>query len=323
MTIMTGLIPSAEGEGKANDDKGDLQDRFYRERHRVAISIARKFLLADMVPIIEGGWDEEEGRCHGPGCTLEYLLWGSKHSKYIKDFERFCTRVGDIRDRAHDWFDFNGFLDLKRSDTGFGMFMDRYVKAVVDGRLHGWLDLRFLMPWVVGMRLQRKLLPAVCEEALANDSWSALNILRDIGVMKLTKPVVRDILRSDNAGNIAERLMLEDGIIWRFFSPRDAFLLLCAACPNDAKCVRLGRILIEKDPNACCTPDINGYTPLIYTLFAHRRPFMSSHNCFLNRRRCDFERLLLANGCDPDHEDRFGLSWRTLEPAAKNFIACW
>ena len=304
-------------------DKDTFQNSQRRERHREAISIAKRFLLADMVPIIEGGWNEEEGCCHGPGSTLEYLLWGSKHSQYIKDFEKFCTRVGAVRDRAHDWFDFNGFLDHKRSDTGFSMFMDKCIKAVVGGRRNGWLDLRFLMPWIVGMRLQRRLLPSVCEEALANDSWSALNILRDLGVMKLTKPVVRDILRSDNAGNIAERLIREDKIFGRFFSPHDARLHLCVACPNDAKCVRLGRILLAKDPDGCCRPDINGYTPLVYTFFAHRRPFMSRRTCFLGCRRRAFERLLLENGCDPDAEDRFGLSWRTLEPMAKEFIACW
>ena len=59
-------------------DKDTFQNSQRRERHREAISIAKRFLLADMVPIIEGGWNEEEGCCHGPGSTLEYLLWGSK-----------------------------------------------------------------------------------------------------------------------------------------------------------------------------------------------------------------------------------------------------
>ena len=329
---MTGEINGTNDGSRSEFDKSNMSERMqecvrqHRERYREVISIAKKFGLDDMLPIIEDGWGEKGMFRYGPESLLASLLYACKHNESVKDFERFCTRVGDMRERALSWFDFNGFSDCRQIYwTTFSGFMESYAKAMVKREGEGYTDLQFLMPWIVGMRQWRRPLSSACEEAISNDSWSALSILKDLGVMKkFTKPVVRDILRADNAGNIAERLILEGKDFQKYFTPRGALLLLCSACPNDAKCVRLGKLLVEKDPDACRRPDINGYTPLVYTFFAHRRTFIYDINKYnIGKRRRAFERFLMDNGCNPDHEDRFGLSWRLLEPVAKKYISCW
>ena len=298
--------------------------RFYRERHTEAIELAKRFGLPEVAVLIEEGWDEQEGRCHGPGSTLEYLLYTGKHKNYqsISDFEKFLTGVGEESERAFSWFDFNGFVCESRRYNGFSQFLEKYIKATVDKQGEGWRDIQFLMPWIVGMRFSRKMFSVTGEEAIAKDLWSALNILVDVGAMKLTKPVVRDILRADNKGEIAEQLILKDREFSKFFTPREALLHLCAACPNDEKCVRLVKLLLKSDPDIV-RPDINGYTPLVYMFFAHRCPQMCYRSRATMERRRGLEKLLIDHGCDPDHRDRFGISWSMLDEVAKDYIPCW
>lgn len=305
------------------ENSPEEQARFYRERHAEAVRFAKEFGLDDMAKIIEEGWDEEEGRCHGSGSTLEYVIFGLKHNNYMKDFSNLFEKGASEHDRAYSWFWFNGFNALKRRWNSFNIVLEKYIRAMVDKKGEGYRDIRFLMPWIVGMRFKRKQLAAACEDAIKKDSWSGLNIYRDIGVMKFTKPVVRDILRADNQGDVAERLILESKEFEKFFNPREALLHLCAACPNDEKCVRLGKLLVAKDPDICKRPDINGYTPLVYTYFIHRCAQMSGARGGVLGRRVGFERFLVDNGCDPDYKDRFGLSWQSLNQVAKEYISCW
>lgn len=297
--------------------------KFYDYRHETAVALARELGLKDIAEIMVAGWNEEECRCRGPGSSLEFQIYGLRRNQgNLRRAENLCHRRGGIEDRARVWFWFNGFTERKYRYNYFAETLEKYLKAMVVGERPGYGDLRFLMPWVVGMRSKRKRQSAQCEEAIGSDSWSRLRLLQDVGALRFTKPLVRDLLSADDEGKVAEQLFRE-GICLECFTPRETLLHLCSACPNDGKCVRLARLLLEVDGDICRKVDVNGYTPLVYTLFAHCWQGVNQMSARIISRRRGLERILLDNGCDPLHADRFGIHWKALEDQAGEFIRGW
>lgn len=143
--------------------------------------------------------------------------------------------------------------------------------------------------------------------ALKSDSVSMFELYRSLGLVKLNGMVVRSMLNSDGCAAILEHLISNEPQLPRIIRPRAIFLFACAACKNVEKSLRLLNAVEKIAPGQARCSNVFGWSPLHYTLFKQRH--LPDGN---GRRPVEVEERLISLGCDPDHADKHGLSWRKL-----------
>lgn len=100
--------------------------------------------------------------------------------------------------------------------------------------------------------------------------------------------------------------------------PREMMLFVCACCPNDAKAVALAEAIEMIAPGQAKSVDVNGWTPLFYSLFKCKN-FKNGRRRFIQAPM--LEKWLIEHGCNPRQKDKYGLSWVDLRfhlPGGRN-----
>jgi len=155
-------------------------------------------------------------------------------------------------------------------------------------------------------------------EALKGDSVADFELLRKICGFKLSKGWLRDLLESRNNEAILENLILNEPDVLKTFPAVEMLFYLCSSCRSASKAARLSKALLAKCPESARVVDVDGLTPLDYTLFRDRNfsrgglPFLLDDD-----EISDLEKVLVGAGVQPGHENAYGVSWsdvRALMP---------
>jgi len=257
--------------------------------------------------------------------NLGYVFLDSaKKEGEMRVAETLADRSRAVPERALAWIRWMGISqDPGRADGEshcLKRILELYVMCAAAVRDDGWREICCLVPWIGGMRKTNLKLSREFASALSTDSVSAFELALTLGMGKLTRHVLRTLIDADNEGRLLEHILEKHPEAFKLMTPREILLHACVACPSDEKAVRIVRALVRREPDLCRMVDRNGFTPLVYTLFAQRVPL------FDFRKRCGniprhpyLESVLIENGCSPHAKDRFGLSWSDLTTLPQAF----
>ena len=150
-------------------------------------------------------------------------------------------------------------------------------------------------------------------EALENDNFAEFILRCDIVGRELTRPIIRELIESSDYGNVCEGLILRYPQTFKMFPAREIALAICACCQSEEKSVRLIRALAKVFPGISGIVDVNGWTPLTYTLFRQKASGGYLRGVYRGKNDAPtLEKLLIELGCDPNAKDKYGLSWREI-----------
>lgn len=279
-----------------------------------AARVAQRMGFYELAQYVELG--RSAGPTQGAAAKLGHaLLCMNCSDEAVKAFELLTgRRTGTLNRRKKAWLLWAGFQTEAKQEECASRFVTAYAECMVAAKAEGWQDLKCLVPWISGMQKTRRKGVAALESTLVSDSGSKFELYSSLGAIKaLTRPMLRDILHSDDTGNLAEHVLKNRPKAFKLMTPREILLHVCMTCPNDAKSARIVRAVLKKDPDVCRRVDRNGFTPLVYMLLSHRH--MTGYERYQFPEpgpRPELEALLIGNGCNPDLKDRFGLSWREL-----------
>lgn len=134
---------------------------------------------------------------------------------------------------------------------------------------------------------------------------------------KLTRQWLRLIV-AERGWRLLENLILHSDELFELVSPRRLLLKICAdGRYDDAAAVQLVRALESRFPGlAKSVVDVFGDTPLWYTLYRYQRCASVIGGWKEDPSRLCSE-LVYRFGCDPNHKNSAGLSWRAVKCAMK------
>ena len=114
-----------------------------------------------------------------------------------------------------------------------------------------------------------------------------------------------------------ENLILNESSIFKVFPAKEMMFYVCSSCRSAAKAAKLVRAIETVSPGCVTAVDVNGMTPLDYTTFRVRN--MSDDLPFYNESSPrELEQMLVYLGCDPKHENKYGISWADVHAQLSN-----
>ena len=177
--------------------------------------------------------------------------------------------------------------------------------------------MRNINPMILGMTSRSYYLSEKLDAALRADSVSEFELLRTVEGLKFIKPWLRDHLQKEMASNIMENLILNEPSIFKAFPAKEMMFYVCSSCRSVAKAAKLVRAIETVSPGCVTAVDVNGMTPLDYTTFRVRN--MSDDLPFYDESSPrELEQMLVYLGCDPKHENKYGISWSDVHSQMPN-----
>lgn len=212
--------------------------------------------------------------------------------------------------RAKAWLEFYRIGGFRKNKLllGKAAWFEPYIRLMVSRREKGWEDFQNLVPLSskgssIGNAGQS------IAEAIINDDFLEFIMHCDLMGVGLTKSDIQELIEINDAGNIADGVIRKLPNLAMWFPRREMLLYICACCPNDDKSVRLAAAIEAVEPGLAKSVDVNGWTPLTYSLFK-KRHFKNGGHAFIKSPK--LEKWLIEHGCDPDRKDKYGLSWRQV-----------
>ena len=161
--------------------------------------------------------------------------------------------------------------------------------------------------------------------AFRADSVSEFELNRTVEGLYLTKTWLRDHIQMEQGGAIIENLILNEPSIFKVFPAKEMMFYVCSSCRSATKAAKLVKAIETICPDCVKSVDVNGMTPLDYTTFRDRNmvddlPFHTESS------PRELEQMLVYLGCDPKHENKYGISWQdvhTLMPNMDRAYAEW
>ena len=205
------------------------------------------------------------------------------------------------------------WIDYAHIDSGSGGdaqidWVTPYLQLCCALRSPGYELVRNINPLILGMTSRRYCQSEKLVAALRADSVSEFELLRTVEGLKFGKVWLRDHLQKEMAPNIMENLILNEPSIFKVFPAQEMMLYVCSSCRSATKAAKLVRAIETVSPGCVTTEDVNGMTPLDYTTFRVRN--MSDDLPFYNESSPrELEQMLVYLGCDPKHENKYGISW--------------
>jgi len=257
-------------------------------------------------------------RDHGVYLCTSISRLAARQESVFESGQKLVLVGDDSEERAKYWFRWMGF---GANTWEYAAYFEDMVAAYVQLEYDGYKDVRCLLPWNAFAKNISS--SATIADIIKKEDLSCFDALVKAKRVKISRSLLRNLIAENNSGFLVEHIILNHRKLLREFSVRELLFLVCAACVNEEKSVRVVRALLTVDPDACKVSDVNGFTPLVYTLYLHRsRNVPHEFHPFIKRRTA-LERLLIDNGCDPNSQDRFGLSFRTLADAGLEFLFQW
>ena len=192
-----------------------------------------------------------------------------------------------------------------------------YLQLCCTLRSPGYEIVRNINPVILGMTSRSYYQSEKLSAALRADSVSEFELLRTVEGLKFIKAWLRDHLQKEMAPNIMENLILNEPSIFKAFPANEMMFYVCSSCRSARKAAKLVRAIEKVSPGCVTAVDVNGMTPLDYTTFRVRN--MSDDLPFYNESSPrELEQMLVYLGCDPKHENKYGISWADVHSQMPN-----
>lgn len=183
-----------------------------------------------------------------------------------------------------------------------------YLQLCCTLRSSGYEIVRNINPVILGMTSRSYYQSEKLLAALSADSVSEFELLRTVEGLKFVKAWLRDHLQKEAAPNIMENLILNEPSIFKAFPAKEMMFYVCSSCRSVAKAAKLVLAIETVSPGGVTAVDVNGMTPLDYTTFRVRNMADDLPFCDESSPR-EPEQMLVYLGCDPKHENKYGISW--------------
>lgn len=192
-----------------------------------------------------------------------------------------------------------------------------YLQLCSTLRSTGYEIVRNINPVILGMTSRSYYQSEKLSAALRADSVSEFELLRTVEGLKFVKAWLRDHLQKEMATSIMENLILNEPSIFKAFPANEMMFYVCSSCRSARKAAKLVRAIEKVSPGCVTAVDVNGMTPLDYTTFRVRN--MSDDLPFYNESSPrELEQMLVYLGCDPKHENKYGISWADVHSQMPN-----
>ena len=214
------------------------------------------------------------------------------------------------------------WIDYARINSGSGSdaqidWVTPYLQLCCALRAPGYEIVRNINPVILGMTSRAYYQSEKLEAALRSDSVSEFELLRTVEGLKFIKAWMRDHLQKEMSSNIMENLILNEPSIFKAFPAKEMMFYVCSSCRSAAKAAKLVRAIETVSPGCVTAVDVNGMTPLDYTTFRVRN--MADDLPFYDESSPrELEQMLVYLGCDPKHENKYGISWADVHSQMPN-----
>ena len=229
---------------------------------------------------------------------LEEVLWDRDGRQYAVD------------KRAKAWLEYYRLDGFQGDDLALAKvnWIEPYLNLLVSILAPGYKDLRNLS-LNLHMTESSERWPRLVSESMFKDAFSEFMIHCDLGGISLKRGHMQELFENEGMTNISIGLVKNAPWLRKEFPPREMFLFVCACCPDDEKSVRIAEAIESVAPGQAKAVDVNGWTPLVYSLFKCKS-FKNGRHRFVQSPL--LEKWLIDHGCDPTYKDKYGLSWRDL-----------
>ena len=214
------------------------------------------------------------------------------------------------------------WIDYARINSGSGGdalidWVTPYLQLCCALRAPGYEIVRNINPVILGMTSRAYYQSRKLEAVLRADSVSEFELLRTVEGLKFVKVWMRDHLQKEMSSNIMENLILNEPSIFKAFPAKEMMFYVCSSCRSAVKAAKLVRAIETVSPGCVTAVDVNGMTPLDYTTFRVRN--MADDLPFYDESSPrELEQMLAYLGCDPKHENKYGISWADVHSQMPN-----
>ena len=142
--------------------------------------------------------------------------------------------------------------------------------------------------------------------AFHEDRPEEFEVRRTLAGHGITRRMLASLIRDDDGTETTVRLIGGEPQALKVFPAAEMLLYTCAWCANREKAVRLVEALCGMAPECGQAVDGWGLTPLDYTLWDWGQSSGPDGK---------LEQALVRAGCDPHHENRYGISYADIREA--------
>ena len=215
-----------------------------------------------------------------------------------------------LEKRANAWLEYyrlGGFrgneLLLAKVD-----WIEPYLKLLISLKAPGYEDLRNLNANLEEFR-SLGTWDSLISDSMLKDSFTEFMLHCDLVGLELKRGHIQELFENDEMLNISLGVIKKAPWLRKEFTPREMLLFVCACCPSDEKSVALAEAIESVAPGQAKAVDVNGWTPLTYSLFKCKN-FKNGNHRFVQAPQ--LEKWLVEHGCNPRQKDKYGLSWFDL-----------
>lgn len=144
------------------------------------------------------------------------------------------------------------------------------------------------------------------DRAFHEDRPEEFEVLRTLAGHDITRRMLASLIRNNDGTETTVRLIGGEPQALKVFPAAEMLLFTCAWCWNREKAVRLVEALCGMAPECAQAVDGWGLTPLDYTLWDWGQS---------SGPDAKLEQALVRAGCDPRHENRYGISYADIRGA--------
>ena len=231
-----------------------------------------------------------------------------------RKFESYRTVLEDRNSfpqeiRTAVWIDYMNINAIERDprEDWVSAYLDLYVSL----RAPGYEIVRNMTPKIAGLVARRSRVGEKLEAAIRSDSVAEFELSRALEGFRPTKSWLRDHLAEEGCTAILEHLIRNVPETLKIFPADEMMFYICSSCSSVGKAARLVTALEEVSPGAIETVDVNGLTPLDYTVFRFKNRVSDLPFCDDSPIDELVDRLVYL-GCDQDHQNKYGISWRDV-----------
>mgnify|MGYP003297880636 CR=1 FL=1 len=247
-------------------------------------------------------------------CSAIHRIGRRKFASYRFVLENRMLFPREVRTAV--WIDY-ARINLAADSNVLIDWVTPYLQLCCALRSPGYELVRNINPMILGMTSRSYYQSGKLDAALRADSVSEFELLRTVEGLKFIKAWMRDHLQKEMAPNIMENLILNEPSIFKAFPAKEMMFYVCSSCRSATKAAKLVRALESVSPGCVTAVDVNGMTPLDYTTFRVRN--MADDLPFYNESSPrEIEQMLVYLGCDPKHENKYGISWADVHSQMPN-----
>ena len=247
-------------------------------------------------------------------CSAIHRIGRRKFASYRFVLENRMLFPREVRTAV--WIDY-ARINLAADSNVLIDWVTPYLQLCCTLRSPGYEIVRNINPVILGMTSRSYYQSEKLSAALRADSVSEFELLRTVEGLKFVKAWLRDHLQKEMATSIMENLILNEPSIFKAFPANEMMFYVCSSCRSARKAAKLVRAIEKVSPGCVTAVDVNGMTPLDYTTFRVRN--MSDDLPFYNESSPrELEQMLVYLGCDPKHENKYGISWADVHSQMPN-----